>query len=84
MVDTETLLGLGIGLIFLGAFIVAFALFLLSFRKTEKGKISGGGAIIIGPVPIVFGTDRKALRTVLLLSIGLTLLLVILTILNYI
>ncbi len=40
--------------------------------------------MIIGPVPIVFGTDKKALKTVLTLSIVLTLLLLAVTIISYI
>jgi uncharacterized protein (TIGR00304 family) len=49
-----------------------------------KGKVRAGGAIIIGPVPIIFGTDRKSLKTILLLSITLTVLLIILfVILNF-
>ena len=26
--------------------------------KTEQGSIRGGGVILIGPFPIVFGTDK--------------------------
>jgi len=53
---------LGLLLIFLG-FIVAFmgmALTILSGnRRGSKGKVGGGGLIMIGPIPILFGTDRK-------------------------
>lgn len=53
---------LGLLLIFLG-FVVAFigmALTILSGnRRGIKGKVSGGGMIMIGPIPILFGTDKK-------------------------
>ena len=53
---------LGLLLIFLG-FIVAFigmALTTLSGgRRGSRGKVGGGGLIMIGPIPILFGTDRK-------------------------
>ncbi|MCS7124256.1 MAG: DUF131 domain-containing protein [Candidatus Bathyarchaeota archaeon] len=32
----------------------------------------GGGAVIIGPFPIVFGTDKESVKVVLWLSIALT------------
>jgi uncharacterized membrane protein len=79
--DAGTLYGLGSTLIFVGVIIIVIAIFLMFFSNVKgKGKARGGGAIIIGPVPIVFGTDKKSLRTVLLLAITLTVLLIILTI----
>jgi uncharacterized protein (TIGR00304 family) len=76
--DTQTLYSLGTILVFAGMLIIIVAtdaLILLSKnRKTEKVK--GGGAIIIGPIPIVFGTDKEFPRTVMLLSIVLTALLI--------
>ena len=51
------------------------ALILLS-KSRKTGKVKGGGAITIGPIPIVFGTDKEFLRTVMLLSIVLTALLI--------
>jgi uncharacterized protein (TIGR00304 family) len=62
--------------------IVATALLLLS-RSGKAGKTRGGGVIIIGPIPIVFGTDKQSLKTALLLSIVLTALLIALDILLY-
>ena len=60
---------------------MVIAIFLMSFSNVKgNGKVRGGGAIIIGPIPIVFGTDKKSLRTVLLLAIVLTVLLIILTV----
>jgi uncharacterized protein (TIGR00304 family) len=75
--DAGTLYGLGIALIFTGmvVILVAILLLFLSSVRTE-GKVRGGGAIIIGPFPIIFGTDKKSIKTVLLLSIALTILLV--------
>ncbi|MBC7130100.1 DUF131 domain-containing protein, partial [Candidatus Bathyarchaeota archaeon] len=45
-----------------------------------EAKVKGGGAILIGPFPIVFGTDKESLKAVLWLAIVLTVLLIILTI----
>ena len=82
--DTGTLYALGSTLILVGVIIMVIAT-LLMFLSNVKGKdkVRGGGAIIIGPVPIVFGTDKESLRTVLLLAIALTVLLIILTIVSH-
>ena len=83
MADAGVLLGLGVALILAGVFIIAVAIFLLSVRSAGKVKVRGGGAVIVGPVPIIFGTDRKSLKTVLLLSIVLTILLIVVMVVYY-
>jgi uncharacterized protein (TIGR00304 family) len=74
---------LGTVLIFVGVLIIVLAVLLLSALSVKKGKVKGGGAIIIGPVPLIFGTDKKSLKTVLLLSLTLTVLLVIAMVVYY-
>ena len=66
-----------------GVVIIAVAVFLLSVRGAGKGKVRGGGAVIIGPIPIIFGTDKKSLRTILVLSLVLTVLLLVVIIVQY-
>ncbi|MCW4044431.1 MAG: DUF131 domain-containing protein [Candidatus Bathyarchaeota archaeon] len=83
MASLEPLYTLGVTLIFVGALVIVIAILLLSVSGTKDGKMKGGGAIIIGPVPIIFGTDKESLRTVTLLSLVLTVLLVAATILYY-
>jgi uncharacterized protein (TIGR00304 family) len=75
--DAQTLYSVGTILAFAGTLIIIIttALILLS-RNKKTGRVRGGGAIIIGPIPIVFGTDKESLRTVLLLSIILTAILI--------
>ena len=70
-------------MILAGVVIIAVAVFLLSVRGAGKGKVRGGGAVIIGPIPIIFGTDKKSLKTVLLMSLVLTVLLLIIMIVHY-
>jgi uncharacterized protein (TIGR00304 family) len=77
MADAGVLFAVGMALIFVGILIIVLAILLLSVSGAKKGKIRGGGAVIIGPVPIIFGTDKKSLKTVLLLSLALTVLLVV-------
>jgi uncharacterized protein (TIGR00304 family) len=82
--DAETLYGLGIALIFTGIIITLIAVILLFISSVrEKGKVKGGGVIIIGPFPIIFGTDKESIKTVLLLSLTLTILLVIVMVIFY-
>ncbi len=73
--EAGTLYTLGIIIILIGVIVIlaAFALFFLS--SVKGGKARGGGAVIIGPFPIIFGTDKESVKTVLLLSIALTIIL---------
>ena len=80
---TDVLFLAGFALIVVGVLIVVLALLLVAVRSAGKGKVRGGGAVIIGPVPIVFGTDKKSLKTILLLSIVLTALALVVFVVNY-
>jgi uncharacterized protein (TIGR00304 family) len=83
LIDSATLYALGIALIFVGVIIVIIAVVLFSVSSADRGKVKGGGAIIIGPIPIVFGTDKKSLKTVLVLSLALTVTLVVAMVVYY-
>ena len=77
----QLLLSLGVILVFAG-FLIAFVAVILMFFTTtrRKGKVKGGGAVVIGPFPIVFGTDRESLKILLLLSIAIIVLMLIVTV----
>lgn len=82
--DAGTLYGIGIALIFAGMLVIIVAILLLFLSSVKgAGKVKGGGALIIGPFPIIFGTDKESIKTVLLLSIILTILLVIVMVIFY-
>jgi len=83
MSEAEIVSFIGIALIFIGLLIVALAVLLRSSRIEGKVKVRGGGAVIIGPIPIVFGSDKKAVKTVLILAIVLTALVLAFTVVNY-
>jgi uncharacterized protein (TIGR00304 family) len=83
VVDAAAIYALGIALIFIGVLIIIIAVILISVSGAQKGKVKGGGAILIGPIPIIFGTDKKSLKTVLLLSLALTVMLVVIIIIYY-
>ncbi|MGB9741520.1 MAG: TIGR00304 family membrane protein [Candidatus Bathyarchaeia archaeon] len=80
----ETFYGLGVALTVAGVIVVLIAILLLFIYCIKSGaKIRGGGAIIIGPFPIIFGTDKESVKMILLLSITLTVLLVVMAVLFY-
>ena len=83
--DVGTLYGLGIAIILTGILIILASILLLviSNIRSGGGKGKAGGAIVIGPIPIIFGTDKKSVKTILILSILLTTLLIIVTIILY-
>ena len=83
MVDSAVLYTLGLVLVFVGVALIIIAVVLLSVSGARKGKVKGGGVILIGPIPIVFGTDKKSLKTVLLLSLALTVMLVVAMVVYY-
>jgi uncharacterized protein (TIGR00304 family) len=66
----ETLFSIGFILILIGFAIAFLAMILMIFKgKASKASIKGGGAILIGPIPIVFGTDREMLKVAIIVLI---------------
>jgi uncharacterized protein (TIGR00304 family) len=74
-----------LALVVAGVVIIALALILATIRGTGKGKagVKGAGVIMIGPIPIIFGTDKKSINAVLVLALVLTLALIIASIVYY-
>lgn len=82
--ETDILYGLGITLVFAGIAIMLLAVLRLSLSGDKaNGKTRGGGIILIGPVPIVFGTDKESVKKIMLLALGLTAILIIAMIVRY-
>jgi uncharacterized protein (TIGR00304 family) len=77
--EAAVFLALGIALIVIGILVVVVAVIVASTRGGGKGgKTRAAGVIMIGPIPIIFGTDKKALKDVVILALALTIVLVIL------
>ena len=74
---------LGIALVAVGIIISVIAIILASMRGVEKGKVKAAGVIMIGPIPIIFGTDKKSVKSVLALALALTITFVIAMIIYY-
>ncbi len=54
----------GLLLVFIG-FILIITGFLLTYKKGGRG----GGIVLIGPIPIVWGTDKESIKWLLLISL---------------
>jgi uncharacterized protein (TIGR00304 family) len=82
--DWTSINALGFILVIAGFVMVFLAsiLFVLKSTKT-KADAKGGGVVIVGPVPIVFGTDKESVKTLLILAILLIASLIIFMLLTY-
>jgi len=59
----------GIILIFAGIIIIVLAFLLSILRGMQNTKVKSGGVVLIGPFPIVWGTDKETLRLAILLCL---------------
>ncbi len=71
---------IGITLVGVGVIVIVAAIILASIGGAKKGKVHGAGVIIIGPIPIIFGTDKKSVKSVLVLALLLTIMVLIITV----
>lgn len=78
----NVLFTIGMLLVLVG-FGVAILAFIVAILKSARGtgQARGGGVVMIGPVPIIFGTDRESTKTLVLLAIALMLFFLVLTLL---
>lgn len=65
----------GILVVFVGIAIILLATF-LSAKKDRNAKAQGGGVVMVGPIPIIFGSDAKwasiaAILAIMLIILGL-------------
>jgi uncharacterized protein (TIGR00304 family) len=74
MVDL-VLAGLLLVLVGFGVFFVS----ILSQARKEGSEVKGGGVVMIGPVPIIFGTDMKWASVAIVLAIILIVLTLVLS-----
>jgi uncharacterized protein (TIGR00304 family) len=66
--------------------IVALLAVILSLTLSNRegtGKTKGGGILLIGPIPIIFGTDRESAKILIVLATALVLVIAVLMIFPY-
>ena len=67
-----SLANIGLILVLLGFVVALIAVFLLVFRaRGITGHTKGGGILFIGPIPIIFGSDKESVRVLVILAIVL-------------
>ncbi|OYT40715.1 MAG: hypothetical protein B6U89_01310 [Desulfurococcales archaeon ex4484_58] len=77
MIDPQLLflvISIGLLLVFIGIIL----LFIGSIKGSGEKSVSTGGVLIIGPIPIIFGSNQKIALAMLVLAVILTVLLFIL------
>jgi len=62
---------LGVVLVFLGMFLMVAGSLLQAAKAGRDAEVRGGGVVLIGPIPIVFGSDTESVKTVLVLTMVL-------------
>ncbi|MBA7526983.1 hypothetical protein ES705_19156 [subsurface metagenome] len=84
------IVSLGLLLVFIGILVIIAGIVSMAYQAWKTGTggmekpeagVRGGGVIMIGPIPIIFGTDVSALKIVMILAIVLMAIVVILFIL---
>ncbi len=72
--NLEVFYAVGTALVIAGIIVIVAAIITASARGAQKGKeskVKAAGVIMIGPIPIIFGTDKKSVKTVLALALAL-------------
>ena len=72
------LITIGFLLVFIGILVILAGMFSMAYQawkmggmEKPEGGVRGGGVVMIGPIPIIFGTDIGALKLVMILAIVL-------------
>jgi len=79
-VDPTVFYLIGLGLVAVGVIVIVIAIILASKGGAKKGKVHGEGIIMISPIPIIFGTEKKSVKSVVVLALALTIVVLIITI----
>ncbi|GEM_PF-805404 len=68
------LLALSFLLILVGVMLIFLSALRKSVKEREEGEegVRGGAVVVIGPLPIVIGTDREVTKALMILAIALT------------
>lgn len=69
MIKGSSIIIAGIIIIFIGFMLIFIGTALQATSKSGSGEVKTGGVILIGPIPIIFGTDRGLIITAVILAI---------------
>lgn len=68
----------GVALLLVGVGVMAVAM--LSEGRKEGARVKGGGVVLVGPIPIIFGSDMKWASVAIVLAIILVFLAIVLNV----
>lgn len=74
---------LGIALFVAGILVIITAIIIASSGNSKKGKVKGAGVIMIGPIPIIFGTDKNSVKNIVILALALTVIMLIILVIYW-
>lgn len=84
MLDTATLYAVGIALVIIGVALIVAVLIRSAVRVgTSESRVQGAGVIMIGPIPIISGTDKKSVKAVLALALALSIVILLIYLIYY-
>ncbi len=63
----------GFVMLFLGMLLVAAGMLIQAGKQGQGAEVRGGGVVLIGPLPVVFGSDTQSVKMVVLLTLVLIL-----------
>jgi uncharacterized protein (TIGR00304 family) len=69
---------IGLTLILVGIFAIVIGILILAFSKSTK--VEGGGVVLIGPFPIIFGSSERIVYIVLAITLIIMLLYLLTTV----
>jgi uncharacterized protein (TIGR00304 family) len=65
-------IAIGSILVFIGILAIMAGVLQSAYQHRDEIETKGAGIVMIGPIPIVFGTDVSSLKMVMILAIVLT------------
>ncbi len=67
--NSKSLVLIGTVIIFFGFFLVSAGIILNSILGENSSKLEGGGIVMIGPIPIAFGTSTEMVIVAMMLGV---------------
>jgi uncharacterized protein (TIGR00304 family) len=72
MADLSVFYALGFALVIVGIIVIVAVIAKTATGSREgESRMRGAGVIMIGPIPIIFGTDKKSVKEILVLALAL-------------
>ena len=71
MTDLTVFYAIGIVLVMVGVVVIVAAIIRASTGSSKgESRVRGAGVIMIGPIPIIFGTDKKSVKNCFGFGVG--------------